>query len=140
MEQYVKIFALISSRYFVVAGTFFYVFYILFKKKKAGKKIQEKFPENVHYKRELFYSILTMLIFSVIPLLFFQNEKISSTTLLYSKITNLGWFYFFAVFPLMIFIHDTYFYWTHRLMHHKRLFKLFHLVHHKSTNPSPWTA
>ena len=140
MEQYVKIFALISSRYFVVAGAFFYVFYILFKKKKAGKKIQEKFPENVHYKRELFYSFLTMLIFSVIPLLFFQNEKISSTTLLYSKITNLGWFYFFAVFPLMIFIHDTYFYWTHRLMHHKRLFKLFHLVHHKSTNPSPWAA
>ena len=29
MEQYVKIFALISSRYFVVAGTFFYVFYMI---------------------------------------------------------------------------------------------------------------
>jgi sterol desaturase/sphingolipid hydroxylase (fatty acid hydroxylase superfamily) len=25
-------------------------------------------------------------------------------------------------------------------MHHPKLFKLFHLVHHKSTNPSPWTA
>ncbi len=32
------------------------------------------------------------------------------------------------------------FYWWHRLMHHPILFKHVHLVHHKSTNPSPWTA
>ena len=27
-----------------------------------------------------------------------------------------------------------------RLMHHPKLIKLFHLVHHKSNNPSPWAA
>ncbi|MFN9951035.1 MAG: sterol desaturase family protein [Bacteroidota bacterium] len=37
-------------------------------------------------------------------------------------------------------MHDTYFYFAHRVMHHKKLFTLFHLVHHKSTNPSPWAA
>jgi sterol desaturase/sphingolipid hydroxylase (fatty acid hydroxylase superfamily) len=25
-------------------------------------------------------------------------------------------------------------------MHHPRLFRYFHLVHHQSTNPSPWAA
>jgi len=25
-------------------------------------------------------------------------------------------------------------------MHHKKLFRWFHLVHHQSTNPSPWAA
>ena len=135
MDKYIKIFALISSRYFILAGAFFYVFYILLKKKKEGEKIQRNFPENNHYKREVLYSVLTMLIFSFVPVVFIQNEKIASTTLLYSKISSMGWLYFIAVFPLMIFIHDTYFYWTHRLMHHKSLFKLFHLVHHKSTNP-----
>lgn len=40
----------------------------------------------------------------------------------------------------MSIIHDTYFYWMHRLMHHPKLFKLFHLIHHKSSNPSPWAA
>jgi sterol desaturase/sphingolipid hydroxylase (fatty acid hydroxylase superfamily) len=40
----------------------------------------------------------------------------------------------------MFLMHDTYFYWTHRLMHHPRLFRYFHLVHHQSTNPSPWAA
>ena len=48
--------------------------------------------------------------------------------------------YYILAFPLMFIIHDTYFYWTHRLMHHKKLFNIMHLVHHKSTNPSPWAA
>ncbi|MDQ2752830.1 MAG: sterol desaturase family protein [Bacteroidota bacterium] len=25
-------------------------------------------------------------------------------------------------------------------MHHRKLFRYFHLVHHQSTNPSPWSA
>jgi uncharacterized protein (DUF2147 family) len=41
---------------------------------------------------------------------------------------------------LAIVFHDFYFYWTHRFMHHKRIFKYVHRVHHESTNPSPWAA
>ncbi len=40
----------------------------------------------------------------------------------------------------MLFLHDTYFYFMHRMMHHPKLYRKIHLVHHKSTNPSPWTA
>jgi Delta7-sterol 5-desaturase len=40
----------------------------------------------------------------------------------------------------MLVMHDAYFYWIHRLMHHPGIFKWFHLVHHKSINPSPWAA
>jgi sterol desaturase/sphingolipid hydroxylase (fatty acid hydroxylase superfamily) len=48
--------------------------------------------------------------------------------------------YFIFSIILALIIHDTYFYWAHRLMHHPKLFKIFHLVHHKSTNPTPWAA
>jgi uncharacterized protein (DUF2147 family) len=48
--------------------------------------------------------------------------------------------YFFVAFPLLFLIHDTYFYWMHRFIHHPKLFKWFHLVHHRSVNPSPWAA
>ena len=41
---------------------------------------------------------------------------------------------------LMIVGHDAYFYWTHRLMHDPRLFRRVHRRHHKSSNPSPFTA
>jgi sterol desaturase/sphingolipid hydroxylase (fatty acid hydroxylase superfamily) len=40
----------------------------------------------------------------------------------------------------MLLVHDTYFYWAHRWMHHKSVFRLVHRVHHLSTNPSPWAA
>jgi len=36
-------------------------------------------------------------------------------------------------------LHDAYFYWTHRVLHHRWLFKV-HSVHHRSRNPSPWAA
>src|SRR4029077_15629010 len=36
--------------------------------------------------------------------------------------------------------HDTYFYWTHRAMHHRRLFRWFHYTHHKSVTPTAFAA
>jgi sterol desaturase/sphingolipid hydroxylase (fatty acid hydroxylase superfamily) len=41
---------------------------------------------------------------------------------------------------LSLVIHDTYFYWMHRFLHHDRLFRHSHVVHHLSTNPSPWSS
>ena len=43
-------------------------------------------------------------------------------------------------FIWMFLFHDAYFYWVHRLMHTKALYRHVHKVHHLSTNPSPWTA
>jgi sterol desaturase/sphingolipid hydroxylase (fatty acid hydroxylase superfamily) len=51
-----------------------------------------------------------------------------------------GWGYFFISVAVMLVLHDAYFYWTHRAMHRPRLFKVFHRVHHLSTNPSQWAA
>ncbi len=37
-------------------------------------------------------------------------------------------------------LHDTWFYWTHRLMHRPALFRAAHAVHHASRPPTPWAA
>ena len=37
-------------------------------------------------------------------------------------------------------IHDTWFYWTHRLMHAPWLFRTIHAVHHDSRPPTAWAA
>lgn len=39
-----------------------------------------------------------------------------------------------------LFIHDTWFYWTHRWMHRPHWFRLAHGVHHASRPPTAWTA
>lgn len=140
MYQYTKILQLIGGRYMLVAGLAFLIFYVVLRKSLRNRKIQERFPKWNDYLREIGYSVITISIFALVPLVFIGNPNVSKYTLRYEQIDEMGWFYFVAVFPLLLFIHDTYFYWTHRLMHHPRLFKVMHLVHHKSTNPSPWAA
>lgn len=39
-----------------------------------------------------------------------------------------------------LFLHDTWFYWTHRWMHLPGPFKLAHAVHHASRPPTAWAA
>lgn len=130
----------IGYRYFFIAGMAFLIFYFPLKKTQWYKKIQPRFPGLKDYGREIAYSTSTIFIFAFVPLLVLHCPAISRHTLFYRNMGEHGWFYFLLAFPLMFLLHDTYFYWTHRLMHHKKLFRLFHLVHHHSTNPSPWAA
>ncbi len=130
----------IGLRYFIIAGVAFILFYFLLKKKIGYQKIQKQFPGKKDYFREIRYSIGTIAIFALVPLVILQIPQIRKHTLFYNNIHHYGWLYFFLAFPLMFLIHDTYFYWAHCLMHHKKLFRIFHLVHHYSTNPSPWAA
>ena len=139
-EKYFFFLQRIGSRYYFIAGAVFFLFYVVLKNKILHKKIQSLFPKNTDYLREIFYSTITMLIFGFIPLFFIGNPAMRPHTTLYDKISDYGWAYYFLAYPIMFIMHDTYFYWTHRIMHHKNLFNTMHLVHHKSTNPSPWAA
>ena len=40
----------------------------------------------------------------------------------------------------MLVIHDTYFYFMHRLMHHPKLYKAFDFEHHKSLDPNAFSS
>jgi len=139
-SQYLYYVENIGGRYFMVAGIFFLLFYVLSIRHHRYRKIQQRTPALKDYAREMGYSIVTILIFALVPLTVLHIPAIRKLTTFYTDIHQYGWLYFFIAFPLMFIIHDTYFYWTHRLMHHKKLFRIFHLVHHKSTNPSPWAA
>lgn len=126
-------------RYFTVAGIPFLIYYTWRGQLWQYKKIQERFPKLTDYQREIGYSLITSLIFAIVGMIVFASP-VEQYILRYSHISDYGWGYWFISIVLMILLHDTYFYWTHRAMHHPRLFKYFHLVHHKSTNPSPWAS
>jgi sterol desaturase/sphingolipid hydroxylase (fatty acid hydroxylase superfamily) len=61
-------------------------------------------------------------------------------TKIYLQIDRHGWSYFWFSFGGLIVAHDTWFYWTHRLMHWRPLFSVMHRVHHLSHTPTPWSA
>ena len=129
----------IILRYLIIAGIAFLICYVLLKKWILPGKIQQRFPKNADYRREILYSCCTMAIFSVVAYIFYFTPA-RNITQLYKDPAQYGMVWYVLAFPVMFFIHDAYFYWTHRLMHHPKLFKLFHLVHHRSTNPSPWAS
>lgn len=139
-EVYFKIVRAIGIRYLVLALIATVLFYWLFQKKWQFKKIQTALPKASDYTREIGYSIITILIFGFIGYLLHFYQPVVQYTLQYKDIHAYGWAWYFAAFIVMLIVHDTYFYWTHRLMHHPKIFKYLHLVHHKSTNPSPWAA
>lgn len=133
------IFLVILLRYVVLASIAFVIFYVLVKRQTLLKKIQPAFPSGKDYLREIFYSLLTAVIFAAIGFIVFATP-VSSYTKTYWDIEKYGLPYFvFSIF-LMILVHDTYFYWTHRLMHARSIYRVVHRVHHLSTNPSPWAA
>jgi lathosterol oxidase len=130
----------IADKYYLIGGIAFLLFYVLFRKRLSWKKIQSKYPQRRDYLREIGFSTLSIIIFALPPLIILHSDAIRPHSTFYKDISQYGWGYFFFAFVLMLLIHDTYFYWMHRLIHHPRLFKWFHLVHHRSTNPSPWAA
>jgi Delta7-sterol 5-desaturase len=139
LDAWLRFLARIGGRYFVLAGITFLLFYVLFRNKLQHRLIQHIFPKPFHYYRDIIFSIISILIFaSVAYLTLIVCKPINN--IWYGSVQTFGVGYYIAGFFWMFFLHDTWFYWIHRLMHHPLLFKTVHLVHHKSTNPSPWTA
>ncbi|RMG79910.1 MAG: sterol desaturase family protein [Bacteroidetes bacterium] len=133
------LFVSIFTRYFILAGAAFLVFYVLRKNKWAVAKIQNRFPGNADYRREVLYSLCSVAIFASTAWLLLKSP-IAPYTHIYRDFSAYGTGYFIGSIFFMMVLHDTYFYWTHRLLHHPKLFKISHLIHHKSHNPSPWAA
>lgn len=103
------------------------------------RKIREETPPARQLVTELFFSLRSMAVFATVGVI---------TTFMYragfypmTGIAN-GWgpVWFGVSIVAGIVGLDTWFYWTHRMMHDPRLFRTFHRRHHRSNNPSPFTA
>jgi sterol desaturase/sphingolipid hydroxylase (fatty acid hydroxylase superfamily) len=139
LEQIAKLLGITLFRYFTIAGIFFLIFYTFLPKKFSSSKIQLRKAGNADFLHEIKHSVVTSFIFALIGLVVLFSP-LTRHTLVYSVINKYPLWWVPVSLILSLVIHDTYFYWMHRLLHHKSLFKHAHLVHHKSTNPSPWAS
>ena len=128
-----------AVRYLLFAGVGWVLGYWLFRRHWGHRKIIPRFPEASDIRREIGYSLLTLVIFGLVGASTILASR-NGWTRMYWKIGEYGLAWFWGSIACTIVLHDTWFYWTHRLMHHPRLFPLFHRVHHLSNNPSPWAA
>ncbi|MBY0426709.1 MAG: sterol desaturase family protein [Cytophagales bacterium] len=139
IDTFIKLTTINIIRYFLVAGIPFGLFYILFPEKFAHLKIQAKRATSSDFYREIVHSIQTAVVFGLISIVVLHSPM-TSYTLIYRNISEYAWWWIPVSVLLALVFHDTYFYWMHRFMHSKWVYKHVHLVHHKSTNPSPWAS
>jgi lathosterol oxidase len=136
---WVRSLAFDAGRYGVFAGGAFLVFWVWGRERFRPRLVQGTFARGADMRRELRYSALTIFVFSLVGVAIAWGTKIGWLRI-YARVADRGWAYFAFSVVLLIVLHDTYFYWTHRAMHHRALYRWMHRVHHLSTNPSPWTA
>lgn len=126
-------------RYLIPAGIAFVLFWVIGKNWWRHRFIQINFPKSNQLWKEFAYSMSTVIIFSLVGFGIHTAAK-EGLTRVYHDLDQYGMVYMFFSLVVAIVFHDFYFYWTHRLMHHRKIFKHVHRVHHESTNPSPWAA
>ena len=126
-------------RYVIFAVAVWFVLWVGLRGVLAARKIREATPERRQLITEFFFSVRSIAVFSTVGVGVALLERAGAYPM--SDIAQ-GWgpLWFWSGLAIMILAHDAYFYWTHRLMHDPRLFRRVHRRHHKSNNPSPFTA
>jgi len=126
-------------RYLILAGIPFLLFYLIFPKRFLKNKIQTQFAKKKDFFREISYSMSTIFLIAGM-IAFFMHSSLNVYTQVYTNISDFPIWWIPLSILCVLLLHDTYFYWMHRIIHHPQLFKSIHLVHHKSINPSPWAS
>ncbi len=133
------IFLFIIFRYFLMAGLFWFIFYSWRPESVRGRQIYKELPDMSLQKFEIKWSLMTSFIFAISGVILGLIWQLGWTQI-YLKMDQYGWIYFFGSLVIMSLVHEVYFYWTHRALHHPKLFRSFHSVHHRSLTPSPWAS
>ncbi|HYE46083.1 MAG TPA: sterol desaturase family protein [Caulobacter sp.] len=127
------------GRYVVTAGLASLVVWAFWNAGLKARKIQARTASGADLRREIATSLRSALVFAAVGFCMFLASRAGWLTI-YDDFTIRGPAYFAVTLALMVVAHDAWYYWTHRAMHHPRLFRAFHRTHHRSKTPTPWTA
>jgi len=135
-EHFANVFTFDLGRYLIAASALSLVLWL------AGswaetRRIQNRRARRADYLREITSSFRTVFFFAITGLATVLLIE-AGIIRMYEGSYNAGTFIVQLV--AITVAHDTYFYWMHRALHHRRLFRATHLHHHKSRTPTPWAA
>ena len=124
--------AIVALRYLAVSGMFAWLTNRRSPRLYSGRTTQ--------IRAEILWSLASAFIYAAPAGILAWGWQARGWTRIYSNAADypLWWL------PLSVLVylaaHDTWFYWTHRLMHRPAIYKKMHAVHHASRNPTAWAA
>lgn len=132
-------FVFICSRYFLVSGIFYGIFYYWFRERWGKYKINQQAYKKGQFKKEMYWSTIAALIFAITGALsvgLWQNGYLK----IYIAPSLFPYWYLPVSLIIYMLLQETYYYWLHRWMHIPKVFKIIHKIHHDSKISSPFTA
>ena len=123
---------IVGVRYLITSGLFAW----------ATKRVRPGLYDGMEpqIKREIRWSLASAAIYGVPAGIVAWGWQNRGWTQVYTDIGAYPlWYVPLSVLAFLI-AHDTWFYWTHRLMHRPKWFRAAHAVHHASKPPTAWTA
>jgi sterol desaturase/sphingolipid hydroxylase (fatty acid hydroxylase superfamily) len=140
LSFFVQAFPAQAINYFILVTVVFWVVW------KFGRKAfrRSKIPvrprlDAAQLRREIGNSLITLAVGTLNALAIASLYRQGLTRLVFPP-AALGFWQNALTFLLMISLSDTWFYWTHRLMHHPRVFRFVHITHHKSVEVNPYSS
>lgn len=128
-------FLIVTVRYFLVSGAFD----LWCERRASHRRIESLARPPGQRRREILWSLSTCAIFAAAGTLLLW-AYVEGRTAIYLDVDERGVPYLFASFALLMALHETYFYWTHRLLHLPGWYRRVHWTHHESGNPTAWAS
>ena len=98
-----------------------------------------RFDVALNVRRELRQSLSTLCMLTAIFALLYGYGLLAASQL-YRNINDYPLWWFWLSIPVLVLLHDTFFYWLHRALHTRWLFAHVHRQHHESLFPTAFTA
>ena len=139
LELFASLFVIVVARYFLLSGGLYLWIWKLRARQWDSRRL---YPGEISPKQirdEVIYSIVSSLFFAGAGT-WILRAWAEGKAGLYIDPAAYGWVWLPVSFVFLVLAHETYFYWTHRLMHIPAILRRVHHVHHASIHPTPFAS
>lgn len=138
---YLALVAIIMLRYLVIAGALHWALWKRDENMVKAHRLTRFEPTQKIIRHEIKLSLISSFIYAAPGAILLELWKAGGTAIYSGPVISFsGWAYILFSAGIYLFAHDTYFYFTHRAMHHPKLYKACHAGHHRSKQPTPFAS
>jgi sterol desaturase/sphingolipid hydroxylase (fatty acid hydroxylase superfamily) len=128
-----------GRRYAIFAVAVWFTLWVALARVLRNRKIRDETPPARQLLVEFLFSLRSIAVFSTVGIGINLAERAGLYPMA-GRAQHWGPIWFVVSLVVMIVAQDAWIYWSHRWMHRPRWFRTFHRRHHRSNNPSPFTA
>ncbi|NBW11093.1 MAG: sterol desaturase family protein [Caulobacteraceae bacterium] len=132
---------IIGLRYLLIAGGVWFALWGRAPRsgQAPGRQLNREKPSRALIAHEIRFSLISTPIYAFPAAVALEAWKAGGTKLYLDPAAYPLWWLPVSFVGLLV-VQDTHYYWTHRLLHRREVFKWAHAAHHRSREPSPFAS